>query len=404
MSEPEVPAWGIMPEQAAALARKRYWDNRPVLKALMTGERGFPLHIPLKSPNARQPLENLAHLRDWIEVWKKFTLPDLLHWKTVSFRQLGQQRLPARITIGNFQQLTQLCGPSANAQSARWRTNMQPLLQRYRQEQVYPVLVRHIEIVEGLGQADAELLARVLPQLRRGLGAGGYLRALPLQGVDTKFVENCSGLIEALLDAVHNGEIAASGGLNPWLGCLPGPRGLAQGVPVVRPLSPGIRHAFQGLPLFQLSADLLRQHELPATNILVVENLQSGLALPDLDDTIAVIGGGRNVSWMNASWLTAKRVGYWGDIDSWGLSILSDARASLASVEPLMMDVATLNAHEERMVQEPEPLSTLPAQLTGQEQQLFLDLAAGRFLSTRLEQERISSDFVSTALETWLFS
>jgi hypothetical protein len=56
------------------------------------------------------------------------------------------------------------------------------------------------------------------------------------------------------------------------------------------------------------------------------------------------------------------------------------------------------------MVQEPETLSTLPAQLTGQEQQLFLDLAAGRFLSTRLEQERISSDFASTALETWLFS
>jgi len=83
---------------------------------------------------------------------------------------------------------------------------------------------------------------------------------------------------------------------------------------------------------------------------------------------------------------------------------LSDARTSLASVEPLMMDVATLNAHEERMVQEPEPLRTLPAQLTGQEQQLFLDLAAGRFLSTRLEQERISSDFVSAALETWLFS
>jgi len=404
MSEPEAPTWGIMPEQAAALARKWYWDKRPVLKALMTGERDFPLDIPLKPPNARQPLENLAHLRDWIEVWKKFTMPDLLHWKTVSFRQLGQQRLPARITIGNFQQLTQLCGPSANAQSERWQANMLPLLQQYPHEQAYPVLVRHIEAVESLGKNDAELLAHVLPQLHRGLGAGGYLRALPLQGADTKFVETCSGLIEALLDAVHDGEIAASGGLYPWLDCIHVPRGLAQGVPVVRPLSADTRHAYQGLLLFQLSAELLRQHELSAANILVVENLQSGLAIPDLDDTIAVIGGGRNVSWMNASWLTAKRVGYWGDIDSWGLSILSDARTSLASVEPLMMDVATLNAHEERMVQEPEPLRTLPAQLTGQEQQLFLDLAAGRFLSTRLEQERISSDFVSAALETWLFS
>lgn len=393
-----------MPQQAVALARKRYWDNRPVLKALMIGERSFPLHIPLKPPSARQPMEDLAHLRAWIERWKGFTLPELLLWKSASFRQLGQQRLPSRITISNFEQLTQLCGPTAIAQSADWQANMLPLLQRYPHEQVYPVLVRHIEAVEGLGNNDAELLAHVLPQLRRGLGASGYLRALPLHGADTKFVETCLGLIEALLDAVHEGEISACGGLYPWLDCLPGPRGLAQGVPVVRPLSPGTRHAFQGLPLFQLSAELLRQHELPATNILVVENLQSGLALPDLDETIAVIGGGRNVSWMDAPWLAAKRVGYWGDIDTWGLSILSDARAGLATLEPLMMDLATLKAHEERMVQEPKPLSTLPAQLTDQEQQLFLDLAAGRFLSNRLEQERLSSDFVKSALKIWLYS
>ena len=393
-----------MPEQAVALARKRYWENRQVLKALMIGERSFPLHIPLKPPSAKQPMEDMLHLRVWIERWKSFAMPDLLHWKTVGFRQLGKQQLPARITIGSFQQLTQFCGSAAISQSARWQANMLPLLQRYRHEQVYPALVRHIEAVEGLGNSDAELLANVLPQLRRGLGAGGYLRALPLKSVDTKFVETYSGVIEALLDAVHEGEVSACGGLYPWLECLPGPRGLAQGVPVVRPLSPGTRHAFQGLPLFQLSAELLRQHELPATNILVVENLQSGLALPDLDDTIAVIGGGRNVSWMDAPWLAAKRVGYWGDIDTWGLSILSDARANLATLEPLMMDLATLKVHEERMVLEPEPLSTLPAQLTSQEQQLFLDLTAGRFLSTRLEQERVSSDYVSSALKIWLYS
>ena len=393
-----------MPEQAAALARKRYWENRQVLKALMIGERSFPLHIPLKAPSAKQPMEDLAHLRAWIERWKNFAIPDLLHWKKVGFRHLGQQQLPSRITIGSFQQLAQFCGSAAIAQSAQWQANMMPLLRRYRHEQVYPVLVRYIEVVEGLGKNDAELLAHVLPQLQRGLGAGGYLRALPLKGVDTKFVETYSGLLDALLDAVHEGEIAAFGGLYPWLDCRHGPRGLAQGVPIVRPLSPGTRHAYEGLSLFQLSADLLRQHELPATNILVVENVPSGLALPDLDDTIAVIGGGRNVSWMDAFWLSAKRVGYWGDIDTWGLSILSDARASLATLEPLMMDLVTLKAHEDRMVQEPEPVGTLPAQLTGQEQQLFLDLAAGRFLSTRLEQERISSDFVSAALETWLHS
>ena len=404
MSDLSSPQWGLMPEQAVALARKRYWDKRPVLKALLSGERRFPLHIHLKPPGSSQTLDDLAHLQSWINRWKNFPLPELLQWKSVSFRQLGKQQLPSRITLASFQQLTQFCGPSAIAQSARWQENMLPLLQCYRHEQVYPVLVRHLEVVEALSKSDAELLAHVLPQLRRGLGSGGYLRALPLQGVDTKFVETYSSLIEALLDAVHDGEVAISGGLYLWLDCIQVPGGLAQGVPVVRPLSADARHAYQELSLFQLSADLLRQHELAAANILVVENLQSGLALPDLDDTIAVIGGGRNISWMNAPWLMTKRVGYWGDIDSWGLSILSDARARLETVEPLMMDLATLKAHEARMVIEPEPLNTLPEKLTDQERQLFLDLMAGRFFSTRLEQERISSDFIIAALENWLFS
>lgn len=404
MSDLSLPQWGVMPEQAVALARKRYWDNRTVLKALMSGERSFPLHIPLKPPGASQSLDNLAHLQTWIERWRSFALQELLQWKSASFRQLGKQQLPSRITIGSFQQLTQLCGPTAIVQSAKWQENMLPLLQQYQHEQVYSILIRHIEVVETLSKNDAELLAHVLPQLRRGLGSGGYLRALPLQGADTKFVETYSGLIEALLDAVHEGEISASGGLYSWLDCKHYPKGLAQGVPVVRVLSADIRTAYQGLSMFQLSAELLRQHELPATNILVVENLQSGLALPDINDTIAVIGGGRNVSWMNASWLSTKRVAYWGDIDSWGLSILSDARSHLNAVEPLMMDSATLKAHEERMVLEPESLGTLPTNLTDHEQQLFLDLIAGRFLSTRLEQERISSDYVIGALNTWLYS
>ena len=404
MSDLSLPQWGLMPEQAVALARKRYWDNRPVLKALMCGERRFPLHIPLKPPGSSQTRDDLAHLQSWINCWKNFPLPELLQWKSVSFRQLGKQQLPSRITLASFQQLAQFCGSRAIAQSEQWQKNMMPLLQRYRHAQIYPVLVRHLEVVESLSKSDAELLAHVLPQLRRGLGSGGYLRALPLQGVDTKFIETYLILIEVLLDAVHEGEIATSGGLYPWLDCIQTPGGLAQGVPVVRPLSADARHAYHGLSLFQLSADLLRQHELPAANILVVENLQSGLALPDLEDTIAVIGGGRNVSWMNAPWLMTKRVGYWGDIDSWGLSILSDVRARLGTVEPLMMDLTTLKAHESRMVLEPQPLNTLPEKLTDQERQLFLDLMAGRFLSTRLEQERISSDFVISALETWLFA
>ncbi|NIR95358.1 MAG: hypothetical protein GWO08_17415, partial [Gammaproteobacteria bacterium] len=71
-----------------------------------------------------------------------------------------------------------------------------------------PVMVRHLTALEKLDEEDVKLIAGLLPQLRRGLGRGRYLRALPLQGVDTKFLENHLTLVTDLLDAHFNGDVS----------------------------------------------------------------------------------------------------------------------------------------------------------------------------------------------------
>ncbi|MEQ2018814.1 DUF2220 domain-containing protein [Photorhabdus bodei] len=114
------------------------------------------------------------------------------------------------------------------------------------------------------------------------------------------------------------------------------------------------------------------------------------------------MGGGKNIAWMNAAWLKGKRVGYWGDIDTWGLSILSDARDKFMDIEPLMMDVETVKAHEDRMVPEPNPVESNPTLLNEDEAKLFNYLISGRFQSSRLEQERLSSDYIRNKLMNWL--
>ncbi len=110
---------------------------------------------------------------------------------------------------------------------------------------------------------------------------------------------------------------------------------------------------------------------------------------------------GKNVSWMDANWLKSRRVAYWGDIDTWGLSILSDVRSRLSSVKAIMMDSDTLSQHEDRMVVEPEPLEPLPEFLTDSEAQIFSDLKIGNYSGSRLEQERLSPDYIRTRLEAW---
>nr|WP_306671236.1 Wadjet anti-phage system protein JetD domain-containing protein [Endozoicomonas sp. SESOKO2] len=79
---------------------------------------------------------------------------------------------------------------------------------------------------------------------------------------------------------------------------------------IVRPLCPKTQANMMGLPILKLSTDVLRHHPLPGSHILVVENEQTGFALPECDDTVAVAGGGRNVSWVDADWLETKTVAY----------------------------------------------------------------------------------------------
>ena len=184
----------------------------------------------------------------------------------------------------------------------------------------------------------------------------------------------------------------------------------------MRPLCPATRERLGGLPLLQLDAETLTRQALPADNILIVENRQSstgtGLGLPPLDNCIAVFGGGRNLSWLRAPWLAEKRIGYWGDMDSWGLTILSEARRYQPRVQSLMMDVDTLARFAHYQVIESSPSTTCPDALTDAEQRLTLNSGrlwdrSAEHLWTRpspcfeaLEQERLPPDHVRGCLES----
>lgn len=388
--------WGLLPAQVKKIVRQREWDKPSSLKARLSGVRKFPIRVGLKPPNGRSAISDMVHFQRFVGEWKSFPHQDLVQWSSKSFRDLSDQVIPAFLVIRSIEELIRFLGDKALARSEVWERNMVPLLRL--DKCLYPILVKHIDTVEQFSVREAELLAELLPQLKQDLGKGQYLRALPLIGVDTKFLESHQTLAEDLLDAMHNGAVSESGGMIAWLGCIANPKGWL----TIRPLCHASTGALGGIPILQMPGSLLREYALPASNILVVENLQAGLALPEMNDTIAVIGGGKNITWMDAEWLKGKRVGYWGDIDTWGLAILSDARDKIQGVEPLMMDVETLEAHEGRMVPEPEPFWTIPLSLNEDEVHLFNNLISGKFESERLEQERLSSDFIRRKLNGWL--
>ncbi|MFK5949725.1 MAG: DUF3322 domain-containing protein [Methylococcales bacterium] len=389
--------WGVLPEDVYKLIRSREWENHKNFQKRLTGERKFPVIISFKPPTEQQLLTNMLHYQNFISAWKQFAIPELVEWETRNYRSLKNQTIPRRLIISNMQALLKYLGADAVAKSHCWEQRMEPLL--VFNKDLYPVLIKHLRTLEALSLCDIDLLVKLLPQLYKGIGAGLYLRALPLTGVDTKFIESFMPLIADLLDVIYQGQIIQTGGLLAWLGCMENPCGWL----TVRPLCPDAQVRMGGFSIFQLSVDELRTKALPAINILVVENLQSGLGLTQLENTIAVFGGGRNVSWMNAEWLRGKNLGYWGDIDTWGLAILSEARALAPDLVPLMMDESTLDQFKERMVEETEKYPSIPSHLSKAEVILFKNLQNNIFGNKgRLEQERLSVDYWNQHLEKWI--
>lgn len=388
-------SWGRLPEQAIEELRRIEWDHSGRLRERLMGIRPFPILCALKPPTGNQALDDLEHFHHYIRAWHEWPWPHQVIWEKKRFRQVGESDVPVRLKIESTQALIVILGESAIERSRDWTSRMEPLLSL--NEALFPTLVRQLHALETLSMADIHLLTKVLPQLQPGMGRQRYLRALPLHGVDTKFVEHNQTLITALLDALHEQKISSQGGLETWLNSRNTPSNWFH----VKLLCPTVRSGLAGIELLQLPLDQLLNLSLPIHNVVVVENLQAGYELPELASTIAIFGAGANTGWLQAGWLKDKRIGYWGDIDTWGFKFLAQARQKQPHVEALMMDEATLLAHLERGVAE-ERTSELPAYgLTAAECLLFDALRTRAHGIGRLEQERLSQDYVEQCLMRW---
>ena len=395
---PKIEKWGLLPNTVLGILHKKEWENRRNLKQRLLNQRPFPIEISLKVPTDQQARDNLGHFHAFFKAWTDFAYPELVEWQERQYRQLSEQRVPVKLRIFSLQQLTELL--ETEQQLENWLDKISSFLQQSfvhdrHQHRLFQTLIHHLEQIERYSQQEWQWLIQLIEQLKPNMGAGLYLRALPLSAVNTKFLEQNLLLTEVICNVLYDDEIVLAGGLLAWLDCLDSPKGWL----TIKPVCPNVQEKLGGLPVFQLSTEVLDQFELPAERIIVVENIQSGLACPNLENSIVVCGGGKNISWMNAKWLQHKQVFYWGDIDSEGLNILSMVRQKIPHVIALMMDEATVLQFQNHMVDEPDSIFSEPQYLTADELKLFHDLRAQTFKNRRLEQERISVDWVHRYLE-----
>ena len=235
--------------------------------------------------------------------------------------------------------------------------------------------------------------AHIALQLEPGCAQGKPLRALAVQGNDTKFFERHASLLTALLDERFDGE-ASRQGLVGFLGALPEDDHWL----LIAPLSPDL------LPFAQMRvrASELLTTPLPDSRILLVENERCLHQLPQpVAHTIAVLGAGLNLGWLAAPWLQGRRVAYWGDLDTWGLHMLATARHHLPHLHALLMDAATFSAHQHLAVAEPvHAPDSACGMLAPDEATLCIHLRTQQ--KGRLEQEFVPTNAVHRAVRAWV--
>ncbi len=385
---------------AAKLAQQ--WNNADWReRQLLGGAAAWPLTLSIGQPDPAVFMGDAATLRHHLQQWRAVEQHGLgsvgnVQWQERRYR--GSSDAIAVPTHWRLEKPSQCIAAirhfkvpgHAQVQSDYARLNT--LIAGVERPGFQRLLVRRLVQWRDT-PADAVIAAAGMAlQLEPGCAQGKPLRALAVQGNDSKFFERHASLLTALLDERFDGE-ASRQGLVGFLGALPEDDHWL----LIAPLAPGL------LPFAQMRvrASELITTPLPAHRILLVENERSLHQLPQpVADTIAVLGAGLNLGWLAAPWLQERSVAYWGDLDTWGLHMLGTARRHLPQLRALLMDAATFSAHQHLAVAEPVHAPEYACNtLQPDEAALMVHLRSQD--KGRLEQEFVPADAVHSAVCAW---
>ncbi len=368
---------------------RRQWLNGETRQARLLDTFEWPLRLPIGKPKPMRMQNDLAAVRAHLESWRKINVGDV-EWRDLRYQSLSEPvSLPVNWYLHSAREWVEaMRDPDIQREYGLLDAvlqNTDPLF--------HAVICRQRQMVLSRGIDELIQACRVADGLTAGTARGRPLRAISVAGSDSKFFERNRSLLIRLLQQ-RFGEEALECGLEAFLDA----EDESEHWLLVAPLAPGL------LPFEQLRlrTSELRRTALPGSGLIVVENERCLHQLPSLPGTIAILGAGLNLGWMDASWLAEKSLAYWGDLDTWGLSMLARARRLQPGLTALLMDRPIFESHApdhavvERVKADAEP----PDGLTPAEQALYRHLQG--LEKGRLEQEFLPVERVGQAFLAWL--
>jgi hypothetical protein len=371
------------------LARQWYQSSIRVKRLLVP--EVWPLDIPIGKPSAGLFSQNPQAVQLHVDAWRKVKV-GTVDWTPVSYRaSLSAIQMP---TQWNLHNPSEWIAASGDPEVSREYKHLEYLIERI-DECFHTLLVAQRTL--WLKKATDEVIAaaHLAKRLEPGCAKGRPLRMLAEHGVDTKFFERNANLLAKLLDERFEGEVSKQG-LAVFLDALDDSSHWV----LLAPLSANL------LPFKRLRVTTaeLAENGLLCARLLAVENEQCLHFLPELPGTIAVLGSGLDLQWLASPKLSNIPVGYWGDLDTWGLLMLARAKRYRPGLTPLLMNRSLFDAYASRSaVIEPVIAGSAPPEgLDYLEVELYQHLLVQE--RGRLEQEYLPRDTVQAALINWFWN
>ena len=338
------------------------------------------LSVPLHPPTRARVLADEAGARAFVRAWQAWEPAEEVEWATRSWAGLGKQDVPVRVTLSGWDRVAEVAGRAGEVARARERfdalVELFPGWPEFRER-----AARSWSSWSVLSEDDFSRLCLALRWFHVKPSSGLRARAVPIEGLDTKWIATHRGLLQRLLGVADLG--LAEGDRLMRVRFLDG---------VLAP-APGLLD--MAVPFGSLA--------LPdGLTVVVVENKETFLALPQAPEgsgAVLVWGSGYTASalpelpWVRA----ARRVLYWGDADADGYAILNALRARLAAegasvlIVSVAMDVETVQRFLHLAVADPGDTTRVLPHLTDDEERARRFLVASG--AKRLEQERVSLEW-----------
>lgn len=306
-----------------------------------------------------------------------------IHYETVNTRRHGLQDFPRAITFESEENYLRFIGKEKEV--ILFKKNVSQIISNF------PQLLGWCENNPFSIIANSEKWNDILKVCRYFISnpnSNLYIRQLPIE-IHTKFIEENKAIIQSLLNILIADSIQDPNEpiFEKRFRLKYKPNQIR-----IRILDRDIANKyFSGLTDIAVTEEEFVKLDFPCYKVYITENEMNFLALPIIEDAIAIWGKGFAINSLKKTvWLNSKEIFYWGDMDIHGFQILSQLRGYFPYTKSIMMDINTYNEFKDMSVENVVSNPPVLSNLNEKETELYEFLKAN---GRRLEQEKITYSY-----------